>query len=54
MNNRQFAVIVVLLLIIIALLVHLNAQNNETYAQLIHGINYLSDKIDVLTSLVKG
>lgn len=53
MNKRNLVVIYALLTIIIALLMYIILQNNQMQADFINGANYLSEKIDDLTSIVQ-
>lgn len=53
MDKRNLIVIYVLLGIIIVLLVYLAIQNNELKKEIINAGNYLSEKIDNITSYIK-
>lgn len=52
MNKKQFTIICVLLLIIIGLLVYLITKNQQFMTDFYNTGNYLSYKIDILTSKV--
>ena len=53
MNQRHMTAIYLLLAIIIALQIHLTIQNIKMKNEMINAGNYLSEKIDNLTSYVK-
>ena len=53
MDKKNFIIIYILLGIIIALLIWLMIQNGEMKNDIINLGNYLSEKIDNLTSYVK-
>lgn len=54
MSKKQFAIICVLLSIIIALLIYIIYQNNSMAQNTVNVLNYISDKIDILTGKVNG
>lgn len=53
MNKKNMIAIYILLGIIIALLIYVIIQNNEMKNEIINAGNYLSEKIDNITSYVK-
>lgn len=53
MNKKNMIVIYILLGVIIALLIYVIIQNNEMKNEIINAGNYLSEKIDNITSYVK-
>lgn len=54
MSKKQFAIICVLLSIIIVLLIYIIYQNNSMAQNTANVLNYISDKIDILTGKVNG
>lgn len=52
MSKKQFLMVCVLLFVIIALLLYIANQNNQLMKDFLNVSNYLSDKIDVLTTKV--
>lgn len=53
MNKKNMIAIYILLGVIIALLIYAIIQNNEMKNEIINAGNYLSEKIDNITSYVK-
>jgi hypothetical protein len=53
MNKKNMIAIYILLGVIIALLIYVIIQNNEMKNEIINAGNYLSEKIDNITSYVK-
>ena len=53
MNKKNMIAIYILLGVIIALLIYVIIQNNEMKNEIINAGNYLSKKIDNITSYVK-
>ena len=53
MNKKNMIAIYILLGVIIALLIYVIIQNNEMKNEIINAVNYLSEKIDNITSYVK-
>lgn len=53
MNKKNMIAIYILLGIIIVLLIYVIIQNNEMKNEIINAGNYLSEKIDNITSYVK-
>lgn len=53
MNKKNMIAIFILLGVIIALLIYVIIQNNEMKNEIINAGNYLSEKIDNITSYVK-
>lgn len=53
MNKKNMIAIYILLGVIIALLIYVIIQNNEIKNEIINAGNYLSEKIDNITSYVK-
>lgn len=53
MNKKNMIAIYILLGVIIALLIYVIIQNNEMKNEIINVGNYLSEKIDNITSYVK-
>lgn len=53
MNKKNMIAIYILLGVIIALLIYVVIQNNEMKNEIINAGNYLSEKIDNITSYVK-
>ena len=53
MNKKNMIASYILLGVIIALLIYLIIQNNEMKNEIINAGNYLSEKIDNITSYVK-
>lgn len=53
MNKKNMLAIYILLGVIIALLIYVIIQNNEMKNEIINAGNYLSEKIDNITSYVK-
>ena len=53
MNKKNMIVFYILLGVIIALLIYVIIQNNELKKEFINAGNYLSEKIDNITSYVK-
>ena len=53
MNKKNMIAIYILLGVIIALLIYVISQNNEMKNEIINDGNYLSEKIDNITSYVK-
>jgi hypothetical protein len=51
-SKKQFLMVCVLLFVIIALLLYIANQNNQLMKDFLNVSNYLSDKIDVLTTKV--
>ena len=53
MNKKNMIAIYILLGVIISLLIYVIIQNNEMKNEIINAGNYLSEKIDNITSYVK-
>lgn len=53
MNKKNMIAIYILLGVIIALLIYVIIQNNEMKNEIINAGNYLSEKIDNITSYIK-
>lgn len=53
MNKKNMIAIYILLGVIMALLIYVIIQNNEMKNEIINAGNYLSEKIDNITSYVK-
>lgn len=53
MNKKNMIAIYILLGVIITLLIYVIIQNNEMKNEIINAGNYLSEKIDNITSYVK-
>lgn len=52
MSKKQFQIICILLFIIIAILIYIANQNHQLMKDFLNVSNYLSDKIDSLTTKV--
>lgn len=52
MNKRHLTVIYLLLIIIVGMQIYIIKQTNNIKADMYNGGNYISDKIDHLTSIV--